>query len=344
MNDLSNLPRDTVSTLQPVLTPESLNNLLKLTAPTDAITVKGIALEVQYWKKPGETTASKIYGRLGGLGEASIRFELQPYASIKVDDAVVLHGALRIKPFEAFRTTHEVVLVGDVAGSWTPCDASQEGEHSRAALAPLVRQQPRATLESTFARNGLQSVAFLVNATAWQDLGSAAKDLQGIGNCRQVTTNFMQPGRFLADLAKVCSDPTIKVLVIARGGGEGLATIGNSHEVASALLASGRVFYTALGHDKDVLLLDKHADQAFATPSVFGQALLEAHRTIREQASLTRRVQFLTQNVESLTRQNAELSAAPKVQVTPTTSPSNTRYLTWGLLLLVVFVLGRCTG
>lgn len=344
MNDFTEVRADAAAAIPPALTPEALNNLLKITAPIGSVTVKGIAAEVLYWKKPGETHASKIYGRLGGLGEASIRFELQPYASVCDGDAVVLHGALRIKPLEAFRTTLEVILVGDVAGNWSPSEASQVGGQAKAALAPLLRQQPRMTLESAIATYGVDAVAFLVTGTAWQDLTNAARDSSEIGNCRQIKTNFMQPGQFLEDLSKVCRDTTIKVLVIARGGGEGLAAIGNSHEVATALLASGRVFYTALGHDKDVLLLDKHADQAFATPSVLGQALIEAKRAILERVNLTKRVQVLTQSVESLSRQNAELSATSREQNAPAETIPSKRYLVWGLLGIMIFLIGRCSG
>lgn len=344
MNDFTEVRADAVATIPPALTPDALNSLLKITAPTGPVTVKGIATEVHYWKKSGEIHASKIYGRLGGMGEATIRFELPPYASVCDGDAVVLHGTLRIKSLDAFRTTHEVILVGDVAGNWSPSQASQFGGPAKAALAPLVRQQPRMTLERAIATHGLNAVAFLVTGTAWQDLTNAARDSSEIANCRQVTTNFMQPSQFLEDLSKVCRDPSIKVLVIARGGGESLTAIGNSHEVATVLLASGRVFYTALGHDKDVLLLDKHADQAFATPSVLGQALIEAKRAIMDRVTLTKRVQVLTQSVESLTRQNAELSATSRVQNAPAESFPSKRYLVWGLLGIMIFLIGRCSG
>ncbi|RVU29342.1 hypothetical protein EOL67_21480 [Pseudomonas syringae pv. syringae] len=268
MNDVTKVRPAVAPTILPALTPESLSNLLKITAPTGSVTVKGIASEVHYWKKPGETRASKIYGRLGGLGEASIRFELQPYASICDSDPVVLHGTLRIKPYEAFRTTHEVILVGDMVGNWSQSDASQTGGQVKGALAPLVRQQPRMTVEAAVAKHGLGAMAFLATGTAWQDLTNTAADTPEIGNCKHVETNFMQPSRFIEDLLEVCRDPAI-----TRGGGGGLAAIGDSHKVAAALLSSGRVFYTALGHDKDVLLLDKYADQAFATPSALGQSL-----------------------------------------------------------------------
>lgn len=183
----------------------------------------------------------------------------------------------------------------------------------------------------------------------------------------------MQPSRFIEDLLEVCRDPAIKVLVVTRGGGGGLAAIGDSHEVAAALLSSGRVFYTALGHDKDVLLLDKYADQAFATPSALGQSLAEAKRVVVERTTLVERLQFLSHRVEHLTHENAMLSATLRAQNDPggeTThylkleheqAPSYTahrhapdipppsitpakRYLLWALLGIIFFLVGRCSG
>ena len=368
MNNVTEVSSDAVPTVNPALTPESLNNLLKITAPTGSVTVKGIATEVHYWKKPGDTRASKIYGRLGGLGDTSIRFELQPYASIQDNEPVVLHGTLRIKPFETFRTTHEVTLVGDMVGNWLPGGASQDGGRAKEAPAPLGRQQPRLTLEAAVARHGSRAVAFLATGTAWQDLTNAASTVPEIANCRHIETNFMQPGRFIEDVLEVCRNPAIKILVIARGGGGGLAAIGDSYEVAAALLASGRAFYTALGHDKDVLLLDKHADQAFATPSVLGQTLADAIRAIDEREELVERVRTLRESADTLTRENAQLKVQLAMQgehprekieyavrertpdyIAGQPSPalpgrSANRYVLWALLVSIVFLVGRCSG
>lgn len=371
MNNVTEMSSDAVPIATPALTSESLNNLLKITAPTGSVTVKGIATEVHYWKKPGGIRASKIYGRLGGLGDASIRFELQPYVSIQNNEPVILHGTLRIKPSEALRTTHEVILVGDKVGNWLPEDASQDDGRTKEALAPLERQQPRLTLEAAVARHGTSAVAFLTTDTAWQDLTNAASAVPAIVNCRHVVTNFMKPGCFIEDLLEVCRDPAIKVLVISRGGGGGLTAIGDSYEVAAALLASGRAFYTALGHDKDVLLLDKHADQAFATPSVLGQTLADAIRTVTEWEALVERVRTLSENADILTRENAQLREQLAMQSghargkteyavregelhyangrhAPDTSPQpgrpTNRYVLWALLVIVVFLVGRCSG
>ncbi|MDF5919991.1 exodeoxyribonuclease VII large subunit [Pseudomonas aeruginosa] len=142
------------------------------------------------------------------------------------------------------------------------------------------------SLEAALAKHGLEAIAILATGTAWNDLAAAAQSLPVFSHCRRVETNFMEPEQFLSDLAKVCQDPAIQVLVIARGGGDSLEVIGDSREVACALLACGRPFYTALGHDDNVMLLDKHADRSFSTPSILGQALMETARDITQRQEL----------------------------------------------------------
>ena len=346
-----------------VLTPDALIGALSISAPSGPVTVRGIAAEVKPRTKAGDSKVIKIYGRLM-LGDASIRFELQPYASIQDDAPVVLHGTLRIKKIDAFRATHEVILVGDVVGTWVPQVPQVLAPTTQAV--PLIRQQPRVSLEVAIAKYGLEAVAILATGTAWNDLTTAANPLPVFERCRRVETNFVKPEQFLKDLAEVCWDPAIQVLVIARGGGGGLEIIGDSPEVAAALLASRRPFYTALGHDDNVMLLDKHADRAFSTPSILGQALAETARSLTERQGLEERLSQSIQENESLREQlrNAnERLVQRQSQVTeptatyershrttstaplPTPDPTAAlrRYVVWAVVGLVVFIIGRCS-
>lgn len=357
MNDV----RDTARLLpetQSALTPAALSELLRLTAPTGPVTVKGLAAEVRHWTKPGDSQVTRTYGRLR-LGDASLRFELPPNAAIRDQMPLILHGALRVKATEGFRCTHEVVLIGDVVGEWQPQTSAPAG-----TLAALVRTQPRLSLEEALTRHGLDAFAFLSTGTAWGDLTTAASAVPSISQGNHVETNFMQPERFIADLEEVCRDPRIKCLVIARGGGAGLERIGDSHPVAAALLASGRAFFTALGHERDTLLLDKHADQPFPTPSILGQRLADALQDIEARRVQAAKARALSEQVNTLTRERDRLSAelrgataaleartthqAAGAQDSPADVESShspfSRYVLGAVGLVVVFLLGRCTG
>ncbi|WP_025804378.1 exodeoxyribonuclease VII large subunit [Pseudomonas chlororaphis] len=360
MNTTNGIQTSPLAANELVLTPDALIDALKISAPSGFVTVKGIAAEVKFWSRNGEDKVLKVYGRLV-LGDASIRFELQPNAAIQDNAPVILYGALRIKKSETFRTTHEVILVGDVVGRWIPYEPVVV-----APPTPLVRQQPRLSLEAAVAKHGLDAIAIFATGTAWNDLTTAANPLPVFAHCRRVETNFMKPEQFLSDLAEVCRDPAVQVLVIARGGGGGLEVIGDSPEVAAALLASKRPFYTALGHDDNVLLLDKHADRAFSTPSILGQMLAETIRSIAERQNLEERLSKSTQENASLTEQltqaNAKLELERRQLREPVgkydtgDQPANKthapaprpgadmrKYAIWGVLLLIVFVIGRCS-
>lgn len=281
--DLTNDEVTLSPTLQDLaLTPQALAGLLKISVPEGAVTVKGIATEVRPWPNDGKVL--RIYGRLA-LGGASVRFELHPHVKIKDNMPVILHGALRIKQSDAYKATHELSLVGDVVGRWLPHEPAIDTPST-----PLVRTRPRIPLEVVVRAHSLASMGFMVTQTGWQDLCQAALSVPAVANCRSVLTNFMQPELFLADLRALCEDPSIQIVAVVRGGGVGLEVIGDSRAVAEALLSCGRPFYTALGHDADVMLLDKHADQLFSTPSMMGQALVDATNRLKFDAVREQRV------------------------------------------------------
>ncbi|WP_375539210.1 exodeoxyribonuclease VII large subunit [Pseudomonas aeruginosa] len=235
-----------------------------------------------------------------------------------------------------------------------------------------MRLQPRLSLEEAIDRHGLEAIAFLATGTAWGDLTTAASAVPAIARCRHVETNFMQPERFIEDVIEVCRDPGIKILVIARGGGAGLELIGDAHSVTAALLASERAFFTALGHERNTLLLDKHADQPFPTPSILGQQLAAAVKAIQERRALAERLRDMDEQVRKLTlerdRLQASLDAVQQRDLGPSkvreqgsvyqasstseparspsrqATPSNYRYALVGITLFIVFLLGRCSG
>lgn len=243
--------------------------------------------------------------------------------------------------------THEVTLVGDVVGNWQPVVEDADAPHI-----PLERKVARMSLEAVVAKHGVEAVGFLATKTAWQDLTQAAASVSELGQCTRVEPNFMKATVFVASLkAMLASTPGLKALVVARGGGEGMEIIGDEPVVAAALLECGLPFFTALGHERDILLLDKHADYSYPTPSIFGHSLAEAARAHAEKVAQARRLNDLQAQYDTAVKALAAARAnvpeqAVRITHQSTVSPKRFNYVLPGivlLVLLIIFVLGRCS-
>ncbi|GEO11558.1 hypothetical protein SAE01_40540 [Segetibacter aerophilus] len=70
--------------------------------------------------------------------------------------------------------------------------------------------------------------------------------------------------------------------MLARGGGDNLE-IFDKTVIAKASLRLASFFVTAIGHAKDVPLLQKIADKAFITPTALGQYLKDVYNNTKEQ-------------------------------------------------------------
>ncbi len=258
------------------LTPDALTALLKIQAPAGAVTLKGIATQVQAFPKDGPPKA--YYGRLA-LGGASVRFHLDPHSPPAVGDHCLIHGVLTIKATDPvggdkkeWRATHELMLRGSVVGQWQPTPAASA--RNGAALA-LRRESGRLPLSAWVEENDLQSLLIIASDEGkpdlWQGLGARRQSLP----LRFAVGRFGDAPSFLECLDRIDWDG-VEGVAIVRGGGGGLDEVGNAPEVVQALLDRGITFYSAMGHTNSVCLLDKFADQAFAVPHAFGTALAEA--------------------------------------------------------------------
>lgn len=295
------------------LTPEALLDVLKVQGPSERVTMKGIVKELAYWSPATGEPPKRCYGRLV-LGDTSIKFQVPPETLLHEDEAVLLHGALRITQVKSGRMTHEVMLIGDVVSTWLP--RQSVGERADHRLERVLPPMPLIDFLQEFPPS---SLGFLVTDTAWQDIQANAQGIPGLESSPRIRTNFMKADKFLDDLQELSRMASVRGIVIARGGGEGLEVIGDSPEVIAALLECKTPFYAALGHSQDVLLIDKYADRAFSTPSAFSQALAKAVATVADvQDAEEREAALLAQKLELEERVSALLK---KVASLETPSP-----------------------
>jgi exonuclease VII large subunit len=62
-----------------------------------------------------------------------------------------------------------------------------------------------------------------------------------------------------------------------------MAYVADNYEAVRTLRAFGCPVFTAIGHAKNMTLLDKYADDAFATPTAFSNCLTTAFKVVNRQ-------------------------------------------------------------
>lgn len=257
------------------LTPPYLKGLVNIEGPR-RLRVRGIVKSARPWKKDG--VAPRCYGSLELDGQTlSFCLTSTPYPT--EGERVVIEGMLQLNKQSALE------IQGALEGTWQPTD--------RPAQPSLPdRTQPPQPLMQFFADHPLKKLGFLTTDTAWGDLCSSPNGSE-IRQCTRIAANFTDEIEFV-EAVDAMKQNGVAGIVIARGGGEELSVIGGSAIVAKALLESELPFYVAIGHSDDVVLLDKHADQCFATPSDLSHQItgcIKAQKTVSANASNAKKAQ-----------------------------------------------------
>ncbi|MEA9705239.1 hypothetical protein [Xanthomonas campestris] len=235
----------------PWITSDQVLPLARLEGGKLPLRVAGRAKKLMPWKQ-------FCYGVFEPYPGAELSFRI-PLEEQPQDGApIIIAGVLTVN------RKMSVELQGRVEGPWLTV--------TREPVMPIPeRARNPVTIGEFLGENSLSDLGFLTSKTGWGDICSAAR-LPELSACAPVTANFGDESKFLEALKQLAATG-VKGLVIARGGGDQLETIGGSRDVVRALIETGLPFYAAIGHANDVLLLDKHADDVFLTPSDFGHRL-----------------------------------------------------------------------
>ncbi|QEO25549.1 hypothetical protein F0H32_04465 [Xanthomonas translucens pv. undulosa] len=240
----------TASTV-PWITADQVLPLARLEGGKTPLRVAGRAKKLSPWKQ-------FCYGVFESHAGTDLSFRIPVEEQPQDDAPIIIAGVLTVN------RKMSVELQGRVEGPWLTV--------TREPVAPIPdRGRNPVAIGEFLGRNSLSDLGFLASKTGWADISSAAR-LPELSDSKLMTANFRDETKFIEAL-KQLAGTGVKGLVIARGGGERLETIGSSRDVVCALIETGLPFYVALGHANDVLLLDKHADDIFLTPSDFGHRL-----------------------------------------------------------------------
>lgn len=248
-----------------------LSNLvsqLRLGPLSDLITVKGISTDAKRWVK----NPSICFGTLSD-GQFHLAYRIPASSMPAPNEEVVLRGELCVQPH-----SFELQLHGDVVGAWAP-------KQRPARQAIPLRERSAEGLFAFLEHRPPSALGVIATDTGWRDVEAAAST-DRVSGCAREIASFASEVEMVAAIRKLANRSAVQGIVLARGGGPRLETIGNSDQVLIALIESKLPFYTALGHSNDLLLLDKHADQSFSFPGDFGHRLRRAMDDIQEQRDL----------------------------------------------------------
>jgi exodeoxyribonuclease VII large subunit len=277
-----------------------LTDLIRISAPDGVIAVKGIAKKVQEPRTYGDHAI--VYGELV-LGAALVSFAVPAECAPREDQPVIIEGHLRFKlatrsSNDVWRGNWKVTLVGQVVGEWTPIAAPTR-------VVPLPERGESIPLSTFVLNHGVEPLVVLSSHIGHRDLAQSLS----AGKCQKqprfIQANFGNSAAFLQALDAIPTDGSVRGLAVVRGGGGGLDVIAGSREVVAALLRKGLPFYTALGHDTDVSLADRSADQVFHSPSELGAAIARAAHDADE---LIKQHQRLNAQAGLLDRQKTQLA------------------------------------
>lgn len=267
----------------PAITPENLGALLRNEKVSQPIRVRGYVTDLQLCESG---SARYWHGRLV-LDDSAIAFRVQADTALAEGEPVVIVGVLHVDS-----KGHALELRGHFESAWRPSSRTPAvfippRRHARLSLAEFVRQ------------HSVTALGFLATKTGWDAISTIAAMSQ-LAQCHRVFMPFTGEDKLIESITLLARLPTIKGIVVARGAGEKLASMGNSLRLAKTLVETGLPLYVALGQAGNVLLLDKHADESFVGPADFASRLRECERENVERQNADMIVQQLRTELTDL--------------------------------------------
>ncbi len=274
----------------------ALMEQVRLQQPAGTVTVRGSVEALRPW--PADQPAF-MYGDLRDIADRSTLSFKCPIAAAPLlpKEHVVLRGTLVVKRSTQHRG-YDLELLGRRLGEWTPAQP--------ASILPAgARTTVKRSLQRFIGDEPKAGLILIGTETAIRDaektLSSGVKQMPDSMVCSTALTSLQA---VIAENA-----PKYDGLCLLRGGGDpdSFATW-NDPRLVTALLHCGKPFYAALGHSSDLTLVDKYADESFATPSDFGASYAEAWKE-RE------RRKWENRRYDRLRREHEQLRAATESRV-----------------------------
>lgn len=251
------------SNISDSLSPTTLLDMLQIEVPKFAIKIRGEVLSIQAW--PNNDMPIYLYGEIGD-SESCIEFKIKPNTKLQLPGQhIEILGALHTSP-NYQRNGIKISIEGEMVNEYNvehlPSQILYDNSRTRLSLKQFLNQYNFNQLCILSTRHGFADFIAKTNqAVYYTDVIFSVCNFDSIDN-------------IIKGITEAASNQDIKAIAILH---DGVNCWDNrkwdNTQVVLELLNTKLHIYTALCETDNLLLADKHSDEAFLTPDDFAKSL-----------------------------------------------------------------------
>ncbi len=250
------------ATISDSLSPTTLLNMLQIEVPKFSIKIRGEVLDIRPW--PNRDNPIYLYGEIGD-SQSCIEFKIKPNTKLQLrGQHIEIMGALHTSQ-NYQRDGIKISIEGEMIA-----------EYKIETAVPKIIDNDRVqfSLKQFLTQYRFNQLCILSTRHGFADFISNTNQLVHYTDVVFSVCNFDTVDNIIKGIKQAASNNNIKGIAIIH---DGVNCWDNrkwdNTEVVLCLLETKLHIYTALCETDNLLLADKHSDEAFITPSKFAKHL-----------------------------------------------------------------------
>lgn len=273
------------------ISPTTLLNMLQIETPKFAVKIRGEVLAIRPW--PDNNNPIYLYGEIGD-SESCIQFKIRPNVKLQLrGQHIEILGALHTSPnYQKNGVT--ISIEGEMVNEY-------QLEHLPSKIPAYENNRTKLSLKQFLSQHDFNKLCVLSTRHGFADFISKTNQTVQYSDVVFSICNFDTVENIIKGIKEAASDNKIAGIVIIH---DGINCWDNrkwdNTEVVLELLNTKLHIYTALCETDNLLLADKHSDEAFTTPNIFAKHLTSLVIENRQKNALTDKVHKIESKFHNL--------------------------------------------
>ncbi len=274
-----NISSDSLSTT-------TLLNMLKVETPKFAVKIRGEVLDIRPW--PNREAPIYLYGEIGD-SHSCIEFKIRPNTQLQLHGQhIEILGVLHTSP-NYQRDGIKISIEGEMVNEY-------KTENLPAQILENDVSRTKLSLKQFLSQHSFNQLCILSTRQGFADFISKTNQTIHYSDVVLSVCNFDTNDNIIRGIKDAALNDKIKGIVIIH---DGINCWDNrkwdNTDIVLELLNTKLHFYTALCENDNLLLADKHSDEAFITPDSFAKHLTSLVIENKQKNALSEKVY----NIES---------------------------------------------